>query len=51
MAFKAKHKRPPVLVIDGADDIAKSNRRLAIDIVKRAKARASYHRPVTILAS
>ena len=50
-AFKAIHKRPPVLVIDGMDDIAKSNRKLAIDMAKRAKARASCHRPVAFLAS
>ena len=39
--FKAIHKLPVVLVIDGADNIAKGNRRLAIDLVARAKARAA----------
>ena len=51
LAFAAKHKRPPVLVIDGADSIAKGSRKLAIDIVSLAKARASCHRPVAVLAS
>ena len=36
-----KHKRPVVLVIDGADNIAKGDRKLAFDIVMRAKARAT----------
>ena len=43
MEFEAihKHKRPVVLVIDGADNIAKGDRKLAFDIVMRAKARAT----------
>ena len=39
LVFKAINKRPAVLVIDGADNIAKSSRKLAIDILTRAKAR------------
>ena len=39
--FEAIHKRPVVLVIDGADNIAKGDRKLACDIVLRAKARAA----------
>ena len=49
MDFCAIHKRPPVLVIDGADNIAKTNRKLAIQIVNRAKARSAYcHQPLQL---
>ena len=51
LAFKAIHKRPPVLVIDGVDSIAKCNRKLAFDIVSLAKARASCHRPFALLTN
>ena len=47
-AFKAAHKRPVVLVIDGAENIAKSSRRLAIKLVAQAEARAAccqHHHP------
>ena len=51
LAYKAAHKRPPFLVIDGMDCLAKGNRKLAFDIVSLAKARASCHRSVAICAS